>query len=211
MSDLRSSGIPKAFVINLATAREGKEYYVKGRYIRVADATDTTTEIEIAVQQNIPSSYEKLKKNSIIKEGNGFDRIYVTNTAQANKTVRLIISEGPEDYDVDNPSIGTIDAVGSIDDPVEVAAHSTLVTTADDSIAANTTEQVLAINLDRKEAIITNLYANTDSVRVGDSSTGATRGVELSPGQSITLQVTAAIYVHNTKASAQSVAILEVE
>ena len=131
-----------------------------------------------------------------------FTKVELINTAAATLNVQVEIGAGNVESD-DVTITGTID--------VDVQAPLTITTTADNSIAANTTEQILAVNADRKEAIVTNLYANTDPVRVGDASTGAARGIELSPGQSITLSTTASIYVHNTKASAQSVAILEAE
>ena len=120
MDSRNSAGVRKSYRINLATAREGKLYTVKGRFIRVADASDTTAVINIAIGENTPSSYEALKKNGSLVEGNGFDRIYITNTAQADKWVRIIVSEGSSDYDVDNPSLGAIDSIGSIDGVVQV-------------------------------------------------------------------------------------------
>lgn len=203
------AGARKVFLIDLSTARTGKEYKALGRYIKIADASDASAAVNIAVEENIPSSFMTLKKNGSIVERDGFGRFFVTNAAQAGKTITLIVSEGPEDFDVDNPAL-TVDSLGSIDAPVDISVSDTITTTEDDSVAAATTEQVLAANALRKEVLITNLFTNTDPVRVGDSNAGAARGIELSPGQSITLETTAAIYVYNTKAGgAQSVAILE--
>lgn len=116
-----SAGARKPYNIDLTKAREGKKYDAKGRYIKIADASDTNAEIKIAIgDNNFPSQYETLKKNGEIFDAQGFDVFYVSNTAQSGKSVRLIVSEGPDDYTVNNPTFGVIDSVGSIDYPVEI-------------------------------------------------------------------------------------------
>lgn len=120
MDNRGSAGARKSFFFDLTNARDGKELTVRGRFIRVAGASDTVAEIQIAVQENRAESYETLKKNGTITEGNGFDKIFIKNTAQAGKSVRVIVSEGSDDYDVENLSLGAIDSIGSIDTAVEI-------------------------------------------------------------------------------------------
>lgn len=115
-----SSGVRKSYFLDLSKARDSKLETVKGRFIRIADASDTTAKVQIAIGENVLSAYETLKKNGRIIEGNGFNRIYFKNEAQLGKWVRVIVSEGEQDYDVDNPSIGTVDSIGQIDTPVEI-------------------------------------------------------------------------------------------
>lgn len=208
---MNESGGRKYYYFDLTEARTGQLERVLGSFIRVVRASSATATIKVAVGRNLEDHYEELTKNGKIPVGEGFKRLYFANDAQPGEWVIVMVNDGAHSYDVENTSLGNIASVGSIDDPVEIAAHSTLVTTADDSIAATTTEQILAANTDRKEALITNLADNGAKIRVGDANTGAGRGIEVSPGQTITLNTTAAIYVYNEGASAQSVAILEVE
>ena len=78
---------------------------------------------------------------------------------------------------------------------------------ADVSIAATSTDEVLAADSTRREAIITNLSGNVETLRVGDSGAGATNGTPLSPGSTLILATTAVIHAHNPGAAAQSVAV----
>ena len=116
----KSAGVRKSYKINLSTARDGYLETVAGKFIRIADASDNSANIQIAIERNNPANYESLKKNGALIEGNGFNRIYFKNEAQAGKWVRVIVSEGSADYDVDNPSLGTIESIGAIDDPVDI-------------------------------------------------------------------------------------------
>lgn len=143
MDSRGSSGSRKSFYIDLSVAREAKQYDVRGRYLRVSDASDTQATINIAIQENIPSGYETLKKNATITESQGFDRFYVSNAAQPGKSLRVIVSEGSDDYDVDNPSIGTIDSLGGIDSPVEI--DDTTPIKVDDDDAQTALAAILAI------------------------------------------------------------------
>lgn len=101
---------------------------------------------------------------------------------------------------------GTVDAIGVLPfAPVPTGFP----TTADVAIVgAAAAAVVLAANANRKEAFVTNLAANADPVRVGDVNAGAARGVEVSPGQTLTVSTEAAVYVYSP--SNQSVAVAEV-
>lgn len=114
------SGVRKTLYVNLAKAREAKEVTVLGKYIRISDASDSNAVVQIAIGENIPSKYETLKKNGRVRDGDGFKTIYIKNEAQADKWMRIIISDGEFDYDVENPSLGVIDSIGSIEGVVDV-------------------------------------------------------------------------------------------
>lgn len=169
-----------------------------GTFVRVREADQA---FKILLDDDVEL---KAELNDIfrLKDGDSFDRVTIINDSGATLAFQLEIGFGG--VETNNVSLsGTLKTAAQ--------GHASLVTTADDSIAATTTVLVLAANTDRKEAIITNLADNGAKIRVGDSNTGASRGVELSPGQSITLETTAAIYVYNAGAASQSVALLEVE
>lgn len=71
---------------------------------------------------------------------------------------------------------------------------ATVTTAADFVTVAATVSTLIAVNTARKVAIVQNLDA-IDSVRVGDSNIGAARGIIIAPGESVTLETTAAISV----------------
>lgn len=86
----------------------------------------------------------------------------------------------------------------------------TLQTDADVACGAAATTQVLPLNNNRAYARISNLLINSEPIRVGDANTGAARGQEVVPGDSIELETVSAIYVYNPHSAAQSVGLLEV-
>lgn len=128
-----------------------------------------------------------------------FNKVRIINRTGADITAKLNIGSSRTD---DNRL--------SLSGAFQIATPANLETKIDDSIAAGATELVAAANASRNEILITNLSSNSAPVRVGDSNTGANRGVEVGVGQTITLNTSAAVYVHNTHTGAQSVAILEV-
>lgn len=82
------------------------------------------------------------------------------------------------------------------------------ITTAADEGLTTTSEQILAADTNRKFAIIQNLDAS-ENVRVGDASVGAARGTRVGPGESVTIETTAAIHAV-AEAGTPSVSILTV-
>lgn len=85
-------------------------------------------------------------------------------------------------------------AAGALTVDAAVVIPGTITTAADFTTVAATVSSIIAANTDRSVAIIQNLDA-TDSVRVGDGSIGATQGILLGPGESVTLETTAEIFV----------------
>lgn len=128
------------------------------------------------------------------KRISAFGKVKVTSAT--NQTIKAIVARVRCEYD---RLAGNITA--------DVSVGATLDSLADDSIAATTTEQVAAADADRRAIIITNLITNTAAVRVGDSGAGAANGIPLQPGESVTLETSAAVYVYNSHSAAQSVAI----
>lgn len=124
-----------------------------------------------------------------------FDEARITSaTAQ---TVELLILQGTADYD---RSVGTVD----------ITRSATIDTTADVVMVAGALTPILAANTARRRALITNLAAGVETLRIGDSvNTGAARGIPVAPGETITLETTAAISGWNPGVAAQNVAVLE--
>lgn len=85
-------------------------------------------------------------------------------------------------------------AAGALSVDASLSIAGTIPTAADFQTIAATTSSLIAANTSRRVAIIQNLDA-TNSVRVGDSSTGAARGILIAPAESVTLETTAEIFV----------------
>jgi hypothetical protein len=88
---------------------------------------------------------------------------------------------------------------------------SVLNSAVDVSLAATSTTQILGALGSRICALISNLASNTETFRIGDASAGATRGIELASGESISIETTEAIYGYNPGASAESVSVIWTE
>jgi hypothetical protein len=73
-------------------------------------------------------------------------------------------------------------------------APPTLTTAADVILGTIAPSSLFAQNNDRVQAIIQSLATNTDQVRIGENQINSTRGIELSPGDSVTLATTAQIF-----------------
>ncbi|NIT63674.1 MAG: hypothetical protein GWO39_07760 [Gammaproteobacteria bacterium] len=91
----------------------------------------------------------------------------------------------------------------------EEQSADTLSPAEDVTLSAAIATQVAPVNTARRRVLITNLAGNTNTIRVGDVSVSLTRGAPVAPGQTITLETTAAVYAWST--GSQDVAVLEVE
>lgn len=127
--------------------------------------------------------------------GLAFERVKITSAIL--QTVKLAISKGGGDY---NALAGAVSAT-----PVVATG---LLTTSDKLLGAAATTSIIAANANRREVLITNKSTNTASIRVGDASAGATRGIEVQPGQTASIESTAEVFAYSVPA--QSVGILEV-
>lgn len=125
--------------------------------------------------------------------------------------VRLINGTGaPITAKLNIGSVRTDDNRLSLSGAFQISVPTTLQSGVDVSVAAGATSLVIAANTSRNEALVTNLSANSSVIRVGDLNAAANRGIEVSPGQTVTLETSAAIYVHNLGSGPQSVGVLEV-
>jgi len=117
-----------------------------------------------------------------------FSRIYVTNTAQADEWIEFLTAvEGPDQIQIENPGASLLQLVLAKATVFETAVDVTL------NFAAAAV-QVLAANPNRRAAIFCSLGVNPNLIRIGDAATTMTRGIELAPGESVTIETTEAIF-----------------
>lgn len=153
------------------------------------------------------------QRNPAVAVENGFSfqtkasEIYLTNDAQAGEWIEFLYVR---DDGKDNGFAFSV-AQGAFQEIKIDISQNTIVTVPDDSVASTTTEMILPTNTDRRKAILSNPFGNPREFRIGDSSTGAARGIELQPGATISLETTDAIYAYNPDAFAMSITIVEIE
>lgn len=196
MTNPRLGNYPKQGAITIPA---GEEHKINrgGDFIRVKQADQSFTiryddGVEIKGEQNDVFRYPD----------NAFKNLTIVNDSGSALTFQLEVGFGL--VETNNVSIsGTI--------ATEEVKAGTISTPAHESVAAQTTESILAANTDRTEVIIRNPPSNTHDIVIGDSNAGAARGITLAAGEAITLTTTAQIYCYNSKTAAQSVEILEID
>lgn len=110
-----------------------------------------------------------------------FDSVAIYNTNANANAIGVFVGEDSEDYD----------RTASL---VEIARAAEMNTVADVSVGAAAV-QIIGANVRRRRAIIKNNAASPNAVRIGPTgSITATRGVQLSPGATLILETTTAIY-----------------
>jgi len=189
--------------INLTLARTTPQRIeIAGSVIWAVAATSLSALMTVYVGDAMLSSDGLPVGQGFFLRGIRFSRLYVANTAQAGETVTLLVAvEGPDNINIENPLISA--------QLVTLTKATVLDTIADVTlIAAAAAAVVLPALATRRDAIICSLAANTQTIRIGDAATGAARGAELSPGESITLETTEAIYGYTGAGVNQVLAIV---
>lgn len=180
-------------------AGEGLDLVGQGNYVRFFSSTGAT-DLNIGIDGSTP---EPLPVGIGVSFPQKFERVRVENPNAGSVTFQIAIAVGHIADDRLNVS-GSINAVIT-----SLPVPTGLQSTADKSLAGTATTQIIAANSARTAVTITNLDGNASIIRVGDSNAGASRGVQLAPGQSMTLETEDAVHAYNP-GSAQSVGIVEV-
>jgi hypothetical protein len=82
---------------------------------------------------------------------------------------------------------------------------------ADVTLIATSTTQIVAALTTRLCTLISNKRTNTQTFRIGDSNVNASRGAELAPGESISIETNGAIYGYNPGGSESILVLLREE
>jgi hypothetical protein len=118
----------------------------------------------------------------------GFDEARITDVSGASNDVKVAVSDGLSWYD-----------------RYTINSAATRSTAADVTLTAATATQILAADVTRVRAYLSNLASNSNAMRFGDSNVGASRGVEVAVGQTIIMEGPATIYAYD--AAAESVGV----
>lgn len=186
--------------IYLDTALDEEEFSVPAtNFLWVIDASSLTAEAEFQLNDRTQGKFP-IKKGFILS-GARFHKILVTSPAQSGEWIKIMTTRGMR-LDVQNALLEGSTAY--------IAPNTGLSTKADVTVNATTKTSVCAGNSNRVEVIISNL-SGTQSVRVGDTNTGAARGTLLLPESSIVLSTTAEVFVYNPGASSVDIGVSEIE
>ena len=188
----------------LDNARSEAEIAMTGSFIWVREATDNAT--EITVKFNSQAGPGIVFQKGMVISGPEFSKIYLTHAAQANKSITLVYGIQPT-ISLENPAI----ALASVTVSAPVASANNFKSIADVTLIGLATTLILAANLNRIEAIITNLAANAQTMRIGDAGAAAAEGIELAPGQTLILTTTDEIRGFKPVAGNENVAVAYTE
>jgi hypothetical protein len=177
-------------------AFDAQEFAVEGTFVGIVQA-DGAIKIEIDGTRTgdfFAGGYYEMPG------GQKFSRVKVIDTSGASNTVKVSIGTGRFDdrrVTID-PATGTL--------AVAAARPGTFDSVADTTRAAGGTTLLIAADADVTEYIVANPPTNSVTVRLGDNPAAA-NGIPLAPGERIKIAVTAALYIHNPGAVAQSIAL----
>ncbi len=105
-----------------------------------------------------------------------------------------------------------VDSDGHLQVDIQSSPKATALNTAANvTLAVGATTQIVGSLSTRLSVIITNLATNTQTFRIGDANAGASRGIELAPGESIEIETTAAVYGYNPGGSGEAVTVMWTE
>ncbi len=190
--------------LDLATARNNKELPYTGNYLYVLEATD--------ILANVQLRFNEISMNSItVTKGRGvrvpFYRLYITNSAQAGKSMTLGIAVESETFEVLD-----VGKALEISGNISIAGAGGTPAWGQISIVDPPTDPVLDANPDRRRAIIQNIDA-TGVLWLGYSNSptlsATTAGHILDPHEHIVLETTSQIWGRLSGATGSRIAYLE--
>ena len=120
-----------------------------------------------------------------------YSKFLLTNAAQPGAYVLLV-------YGIEGvPGSINIDNLVTLASTVGVTKSGNISTIGDVTTVAAVSTQFLAGSATRRSAIVKADSGNAGPVRIGDSNVGAARGINLQPGESISIDTTAALYYYD--------------
>lgn len=194
----RDANILKTRTFNLTVARNLEEIAIGGSCIWAVSASSLTASLDIYINDQLrdPVTFQQ----GMFIRGIPFSRVYVSHAAQAGETITIFfaVEQDVRNIQIINPTVSATN--------VTLTKATVLNTAPDVALAAAATTMILAADPVRRACMITNLTINVSILRIGDAATGAARGIELAPGETVVIESTEAIFGYNPGAI-QSVGI----
>jgi len=193
-----AANILKTRTFNLTVARDLEQVEVGGSCLWAITATSLTANINIRVNDQLrdPVTFQQ----GMFIRGIPFSRLYVSHAAQPGETITLFFAaeQDVRNIEITNPSIAF--------NNINVTKATVFDSVADVAMGAAAQTLVIAANAARRVLYITNLLGNPSTLRIGDAAAAAARGTPLTPGDTMTIETTEAVYAWNPGAI-QSVAV----
>jgi hypothetical protein len=177
-------------------------------------AVDVAGHVQVDVVGPLPAgsaAIGKLAANSGVDIGDVDVKSLPADTfaAEGQALGKGVLLQGDDGTDRHNVAV---DASGKLQiDVVDEPKASIFNSVADKNLPATTQTQIVGDLVTRLCVLISSKKDNTATIKIGDSQVGALRGIELAPGQSISIETTEAIYGYNPSAVTVSVAIIWTE
>ena len=190
----------RVVTIPMDAARTDQLWPVTSAWLFCYQASNRSVYMDIKIN-DITSENVRIKKGCFLPFS--FNKLYVTNTAQAGEYLTLVLGRPNNPYI--QPTISAMDAfhVGGV------------LTSIADVVCTNAGNPNLLIaqNLHRAELILksSRLNIGPNPLRIGDGGAAAAEGIELDIGDTIILNTTSAIYAHNPNPGNQTVTIAYIE
>lgn len=190
----------RTLTIPLDAARNDVLIYATSSWLFVSDSSVLAANCQVRFN-NYSGDLITLKRGLFLPFN--FTKLYVTNTAQANDWIEIILGIGINQFLPPMLSVQSQLCKGG-------EFHSLADVTCTN--AGNPT-LILPYNVNRSEAIIRNLRSNVgpNPVRIGDAGAAAAEGHELDIAETIILSTNSALYCHNPNAGDQILSICYIE
>lgn len=173
--------------IYLDNARDGEEVNIGGDVLWAVRASSYNALLDVAIHEQ-DQGRVPFQKGTFVRCG-PFSQVYLFNEAQSGEWVEIVYARETWDFSIQNP--------GSTFDTVQTVVPTNLNSWPDKTISASSVGTVRSAKATRKESVIRSLSSNTNTVRVGNGDVGASQGLPLEPGQSLTINTTDIIQAYN--------------
>lgn len=166
-------------------------------YLTNVDCTSTAG-LKISIDGGSPIIFRNLQKVPIDRE-KGSVNVQLINDTGTNILGYVVGHDGGFNY-----------FSATFSGNVNVSVPTTLTTYSDVNVPSAAATQIIAANSSRSEVMIKNSSSNSSIFRVGDSSVSLYQGIELDPGQSMTLSTRSSVYAYQQSGSIVQIQVMEV-
>lgn len=173
---------------------ENLQVQVVGDYVRVESAA-----VAVIIEDPDGSQLVHLEEGDDARL-QPFKHLYLRHDDAATQAVVIAVGQGTQKS---SSRIGGSIVLGA---EIDVSKASSFETIVDVGVPSALLTLAFPADITRRSIMITALDTNTETVRIGDFSTGATRGTPLRPGETITLETTDNIYAYQSSVDLQTLA-----
>lgn len=201
--------MPKTFRMDLGIPRQDEQRKIKGRFLRVIAASSQAAAALVSIDE-VWSDDAKipLKQQAEVREMDGFNYLYFSNSAQPGEWIRVMVSDGPDDFDIRYPADVTLSGQVGIQPDQKISTDGGNNLGTGQSPVGISSSLIIAANTNRKSVTITNTSATTD-MYLGVSGVTTATGALLPPVSTITLHTRAAVYGVSASGTITATAIEE--